>query len=57
MIYNDHGVYLLNAVLVEREMCKVLLKNAQNPPEAQEMIAKFEGRSSNLRFNHYVHFA
>ena len=43
-IYDDHKVYLLNAVLVERELLKNLLKNAQNRFEVDDVLARFKGR-------------
>ena len=42
-IYNDHKVYLLNTVLVERELLKTELKRALTTEEVHRIIARYQG--------------
>ena len=41
-IYRDHGVYLLHAIFVERELLKIQLKNPGNAADVERIISRFE---------------
>ena len=51
MIYTDHGVYLLNAVLVERELLRNQLMKAANELDVKEIITKLKGKELKPKTN------